>query len=273
VNVGSGLGNQLFQLGFLHFCSVLLDAVPILEDSNKTNSPHSIINYFQSIFKDVLFLDSSQHVGQRAYTRRLFFQENVDGKVENWQERIGEMWKEGDDILFEFSGYFQQWVYMDGIRDTFISTLNFKEKTKLKEKYPSIHDKVFVHIRGGDYLDLIHHFVDLRSYYAKCQDLCKEKGDNEFIIFTNDEKYAKEFLKKNNLFLEAPFVDENEIDSLYLMSHCKACICANSTFSWWGAYLNKDRTIYFPSQWFSGHMVHTNIEGYFFPGCKRVSVE
>ena len=273
MNVGSGLGNQLFQLGFLHFSSVLFEAIPILEDSHKNHSPHSNINYFQSIFKDFVFL------GSMKAGRRKCIRENHEFKVENWQERIGGMRKAGDtfeeDTVLEFTGYFQQWVYMDGIRDTFVSTLNFNEQKKLNHKYPFIHDQVFVHIRGGDYLTpaLAHHFVDLRKYYSKCRDLCKEKGNDKFVIFTNDSDYAKDFLTSNNLFLDAPLIDENELDSLYLMSLCKACICANSTFSWWGAYLNKDRTIYLPSQWFSGTMANTNVEGYFFPESSRVSVE
>jgi hypothetical protein len=245
----------------------LLGAVPILEDDKKSSSPHSEINYFWSLFKDINF---SSQFRPLENTRRLRVQENCEGKVENWQKRIGEIISKEEETIIEFSGYFQQWVYMDGIRDLFISSLNFNEQAKLKKKYPSIHNKVFVHIRGGDFLQLTHHFVDLRSYYAKCQDFCKEE---EFVIFTNDQKYAKEFLKRNNLFLEAPLIDENEIDSLYLMSQCKACVCANSTFSWWGAYLNKNRKIYLPSKWFSGHMVHTNVQGYFFPGSLKVSVE
>ena len=96
----------------------------------------------------------------------------------------------------------------------------------------------------------------------------KELGVTKFSIFTNDKLYAstKSFLGD----IDYEFVDTPELESLALMSKCKAGITANSTFSWWGAYLNPHRPICMPSKWFND--LEYSIAGYFFPGVFIISV-
>ena len=57
------------------------------------------------------------------------------------------------------------------------------------------------------------------------------------------------------------------------MSQCKGCICSNSTFSWWGAYLNPDRPIYMPSKWFAQTMSNTSNFNFYFPGVIIVDID
>jgi hypothetical protein len=80
----------------------------------------------------------------------------------------------------------------------------------------------------------------------------------KFVVFTNDIPYAR------SLFPTTPIIEESEVDTLLLMSRAKGCICANSSFSWWGAYLNPGRPIYFPSKWFNDPSM--DISGFFFEG-------
>ena len=81
----------------------------------------------------------------------------------------------------------------------------------------------------------------------------KEKTDNpRFYIFIDDLQWAREKYKGEHI----TFVDGNRDNSSYvdmfLMSQCKHNIVANSTFSWWGAWLNdkEDKKVVAPSQWF-----------------------
>jgi hypothetical protein len=87
------------------------------------------------------------------------------------------------------------------------------------------------------------------------------RGD--YVIFTNDIPYTKEY------FPDIPIITESEIDCLYLMSKAKSCICANSSFSWWGAYLNPNRPIYMPSKWYNDRSMKGN---YYFKGVNIIEI-
>ena len=137
------------------------------------------------------------------------------------------------------------------------------ENPELLAKYPKLKDSCFLHIRGGDYVGHPLHDVGLgKRYYPSTIKFMKDSGITHFSVFTNDTNYCAQqgFLKD----VDYTVINENEIDSLYLMTQCKAGITANSSFSWWGAYLNPDRRICLPSRWFNDTEYY--IDGYFFQG-------
>ena len=107
----------------------------------------------------------------------------------------------------------------------------------------------FIHIRHGDYTSLshIHHIQDL-SYYSNALDA---SPDLNWYIFSDD----MDWVKKQTLFkdLDPVFVDESDpIMSLALMCEIHdGAIIANSTFSWWGAYLSSSSSVIYPLRWFS----------------------
>lgn len=94
-----------------------------------------------------------------------------------------------------------------------------------------------------------------KDYYLKAINLISSKVVHPvWIIFSDDIEFVK-----NNYFFEgkAVFIDDSlgmrDFEQLMLMSKCKHNIIANSTFSWWGAWLNKNRNKYVvaPRKWFS----------------------
>jgi hypothetical protein len=107
-------------------------------------------------------------------------------------------------------------------------------------------NKAFLHIRGGDYIGHGTHWIDLADYYARA--VAMFPADTEFYVFTNDMDYAKQQSILSTI--RYTFVEElNEVESLLLMSRCSlGGVCANSTFSWWGAMLNPTRILTLPSR-------------------------
>ncbi|MBC7809591.1 MAG: alpha-1,2-fucosyltransferase [Burkholderiales bacterium] len=117
-------------------------------------------------------------------------------------------------------------------------------------------ESVSLHIRRGDYLEpQIRATFGLMSldYYARAvQQVSQRVAQPHFFIFSNDLEWAKA-----NLRIDFPvtFVDinteEQDYADLYLMSQCKHHIIANSTFSWWGAWLGEhpSQVVYAPHQW------------------------
>lgn len=108
-------------------------------------------------------------------------------------------------------------------------------------------NKVAIHVRRGDY---VNHplYVDLTKtgYYTKA---LKEFEGYDFLIFSDDIPWAKKYFSslKNKTYCEV----ENPVAALNLMAGCLGIIMANSTFSWWAAYLSEGTRVIAPSQWFS----------------------
>ena len=110
-----------------------------------------------------------------------------------------------------------------------------------------------VHIRRGDYLENpMYGGICTEEYYKKAIDYIKQRVENaKFYLFSNDMPYVQDrFRGEEFVYVENNSEDKGYID-LYLMSLCKHHIIANSSFSWWGAWLNaaKSKIVVAPSIW------------------------
>jgi len=91
------------------------------------------------------------------------------------------------------------------------------------------------------------------EYYQNAIEICKSQcEDLVYFIFSDDIPWAKNNLKQENAYYIDWNIGNDSIYDMYLMSHAKMNIIANSTFSFWGAFLNKQScmTIY-PQKWFN----------------------
>jgi hypothetical protein len=122
---------------------------------------------------------------------------------------------------------------------------------ELRVKYASVIDHpktVAVHVRAYSQNLSIHMNLG-KKYYRKAMDCFSD--DHLFVIFSDRIGWCKDHLDlrgKNAIFIEG----NKHVQDLYLMSLCKNIITANSTFSWWAAYLKQDEegVILVPSKWF-----------------------
>lgn len=109
-----------------------------------------------------------------------------------------------------------------------------------------------IHVRLGDYTKLtnVHNNLSLEYYEAAFKQLVTE--NTHCLIFSDDIKLANKILKKAGYInLEnADFVDTEYDVTLYLMSKCDMHIIANSSFSWWGAWLSDSKNVVAPKKWF-----------------------
>lgn len=105
-------------------------------------------------------------------------------------------------------------------------------------------NSVSIHVRRGDFLNAnnINLFGDIctKDYFIKAVALIESKVSNpHFFVFSNDLKWVKENLIINNVNYVNCNSGKNSWKDMYLISLCKHNIISNSTFSWWGAWLNK----------------------------------
>jgi hypothetical protein len=161
------------------------------------------------------------------------------------------------------SGYYQSEKYFKHIEDDIRKDFTFKKDILTLAKQFLLQfgssDIVSLHIRRGDYLKYSHHPTQSLEYYSKSL----EQFDSNLpvIIFSDDPNWVKsQELFSSDRF----FISENnttEFD-LCLMSLCSYAIIANSSFSWWGAWLAKSKKTISPKNWFGPPLVHNTNDLY-----------
>jgi hypothetical protein len=138
------------------------------------------------------------------------------------------------------NGYYQYYPVIKEhetvIRDLFLKGLE-ADRIQIQQKY-SFDNMGFIHIRRGDYLNHPSvYYIQPIEYYEDAVNIITQSNPNcKFYIISNDINWVK----SQAFFSNPKFIifEGNEIESMALMSLCtSAAICANSTFSWWGAFL------------------------------------
>ena len=168
-------------------------------------------------------------------------------------------------------GYFQSEKYFLKVREALLGEFTLKNNISkygemVKDKVNNSSHSCSVHIRRGDYLtnsaaNKIHGVLDL-NYYKKAIKLLEEKqGNIQYFIFSDDVQWARKSLNiENSFYVDGP---EKRIpnEDIYLMSLCNYNITANSTFSWWGAWLNNynNKVVISPKQWFSQKNINDRV--------------
>ena len=161
-------------------------------------------------------------------------------------------------------GYWQSEKYFINIESFLRKELMIKIEPsainlQILKEIKTNNQSVSLHIRRGNYVNVesvnkVHGTTKLNYYYEAIKTIAKICEQPVFYIFSDDINWAKENLK---LSYKHVYIDHNsakkDYEDLRLMSACKHNILANSTFSWWGAWLNvnKEKIIIAPREWFA----------------------
>tara|TARA_R110002020_G_scaffold140179_3_gene311497 strand:+ start:680 stop:1438 length:759 start_codon:yes stop_codon:yes gene_type:complete len=231
-----GLGNQMFQYAYARNLSI----------SNQDD-----------FYLDISFYNNQLGVTPRIFSLNLFPNTLIEVEIPPIEniKIINDNFKYNPTKLIKgnylLQGYWQSEKYFKNSKEVIINDFSPNEtnQKKLLKKYPTVvGNSVSLHIRRTDYLTSNgYHPVQTIDYYSKAIDILDEY-ENIF-IFSDDIEWCKNNLNFNNMV----FVEGNsDVEDLWLMSLCKNNIIVNSSFSWWGAYLNKnvDKVVIAPSKWF-----------------------
>ena len=273
IRLEGGLGNQLFQyaagraLAVRHSAALLLDTTKFSQKKRGVTSRVLNLNHFS-------------HVARIATNREMRFLPwlshlpVLSGMVSSWNTYLenGPGFDAGFLSLPDQSylvGYWQSFRYFENIAPQLIG--EFEPVERLSPANEALLDKVgaeksvAVHVRRGDYLTLKSaarlHGVQPISYYANALERVRERVEApEFVVFSDDPKWCRDKLPLES---GATFVDNNAgsdaWQDLVLMSHCRHHVIANSSLSWWGAWLadqrwsSVTRVVIAPARWFAGH--------------------
>tara|TARA_R110001599_G_scaffold166503_1_gene355987 strand:+ start:1739 stop:2515 length:777 start_codon:yes stop_codon:yes gene_type:complete len=235
-NLQGGLGNQMFQIAAAYAYGKRHNIESVF-DLSKCYTPlqgNTAIRYTNTILKKVLT-------------------SNVNTIYDHKWVELGHGYRKipklNGKILLH--GYFQSDKYFNDFKNDIVNLFQFPEDINsninkfIKDRFEDT--VTAVHVRRGDYLNNldIHPTCNI-EYYKKAME---EIGEGQFIFISDDIKWCKENFKGDNIHY-SPF--SYELEDLCLISGCDNQIIANSTFSWWGAYLCPwdNNKVIAPKLWF-----------------------
>jgi hypothetical protein len=238
VKLKGGLGNYLFQISCAFDYSIKYNKNLIIDDKNAYEVHKKIETYKNNIFQNLKF----EHLSN----------EDIDCIYEEKDFTYNEIPQTDKNLLLD--GYFQSEKYFEENKNKIKSLFECEKELKilLFKKFSFITNEktCSIHVRRGDYLKLSDHHPSqsLQYYEAAIENFDKERL---FVVFSDDIEWCKnEFKKIDKKFI---FMEKNtDYEDLYLMSFCNDNIICNSTFSWWGAWLNNNnnKKIIAPNKWF-----------------------
>ena len=159
-------------------------------------------------------------------------------------------------------GYWQSYKYFDAIKSTL--QLEITPKKALDAHYEYYLKQIqstpaaMVHIRRGDYINLasaakVHGFSGLEHYQKGMQILLEKNPQTHFYVFSDDLQWTKENLPHQDKITFIQSLDKSSavIQELELMKHCQHHLIANSSLSWWAAWLSKSQNglVICPNKW------------------------
>ncbi len=189
----------------------------------------------------------------------------------NWVRRPGFVvepsfgyWSELNNVPLDcyLTGYWQSLKYFEKYASVIRKDFSFQAQMVMDEsslaKQISQSHAVSVHLRRGDYVNdpsvnAKHGVCPLAYYEAAIRHISERVATPSFIVFSDDIGWARANLK---IDFPSRYIDQNRGASsykdMYLMSLCQHNIIANSSFSWWGAWLNAndDKIVLAPKRWF-----------------------
>ncbi|MCX2492574.1 alpha-1,2-fucosyltransferase [Pedobacter sp. PF22-3] len=260
VELQGRLGNQLFQYAFAYATAKKLNTKFYLDPRKQRN----LLNTYFEGTKDYFFL-LDKYIFSRSHRNRISnyikfgfyakmiklfdtsisFSDEVD-PAENLQHISNNKF---------YSGFFQSADYFHGYENKVISALSIKKKfiSEFEKLWNSLHKKkniVVIHVRRSDYLD---YGLNLSNDYYHRAISSIASPENFYIFITDDPGFVK---SEFNYIAEDFYISsESEIIDFQFLMHSDINIISNSSFSWWGTYLNpKKPKVIAPKHWFKDNI-------------------
>ena len=229
-----GLGNMLFQIATTTALALdNADHAVFDFKSHRANQGHKPKRYRETIFRKLVHQ-------RRPKTERRYEEPHFHYAPISYDPALG------------LEGYFQSERYFAGRRDEILELFapTDAQVGYLREKYGLLlaQQPTSLHVRRGDYVKLAdHHPTVPLAYYEHALD--ELSSDGPCLVFSDDPSWCRETFSDPRFVLVSETTDELEV---YLMSMCHHHIIANSSFSWWGSWLDSrgEGRVIAPKTWF-----------------------
>lgn len=255
VYISGGLGNQLFTFAFGYALSQELQADFYIDTSSPDNG---LGDRFGLIDFNITYAKRVSYAYYYGIINRTLLNRVRKRNVIGWTIRE---YKGKKPTVYDaktknikrstyFKGYWQSEKYFVKYRKDLLEMFQPKEERTISVrniiKTVSQQNSVALHVRRGDYVTIGCHLQ--MDFYDKAIQFIKEKIGDDIVlyIFSDDIKFCKQYFEKFSKSAKIVYPkyqsDNKTLDDLLIMSHCKHMIMANSTYSWWGAWLNQNES-------------------------------
>lgn len=275
--LNGGIGNQMFQYAAAYSISKFRHQRILLSVSNIKNDSQRDFKLDQFQIEHSALIDNSSMnlfvriMGIRIVNKvfRLLQIRNI--RFFEWLYILESNFNYPKYMLFTLEtnnvcidGYWQDYKIFDAHSEKIKDQLKLKNIPDYIKKIAGTlggNSCVSIHIRRGDYLDPKNKRLRVnKKYYLRAISYIKESvASPMFYVFTDDKDYSNKIM--NELGLRYKLISFNEkhgdLYEMYCMSKCTSNICANSSFSWWAAYLNTNpnKKIVFPDRFWNKSMI------------------
>lgn len=278
VNMAGGLGNQMFQYAFAMMLQQHFPDDKVMVDTQHYHTlffkEFGSVNLHNGYEIDHVFSNATLPVAGKADLRKVtrYIPNYVLARVARhflprlsteYVEPLSENFTRNDNVLRTgdcyYEGYWQSHSYYTGMKPLLHqiftpprpNAYNSEMTARIEQS-----DSIGLHVRRGDYKSAPEfNGICTPAYYKNAIDKATKDGrSHTLFVFSNDIAWCRENIPGMAKGQDIVFVDGNKgADScwdMFLMTHCRQLVIANSTFSWWGAFLNRRAEhIYAPATW------------------------
>lgn len=248
-----GLGNMMYQLASVYCIAKQTNHSFGINNIPMPPTSHSSTDYKQNILKPWIPYLTKAKICHTIFEHKLH------------PINFNEITQIDNSSIVRMLGYFQNSSYLEPYKDEVLKLFDISLTSNLQHKYDDIDEAYFLHVRRGDYVGNVNHEFNLENYYK--QSLSHINKGIAYIV-SNDLNWCSSWDQLNDIRYR--LIDENDVNTLTLMKYCKyGGIGVNSSFSWWGLYLNTNRPhLILPKKWFP--LSNYYEDGYNFPGLLRI---
>jgi len=259
------MGNQLFQYAFTTSLEKNLGAKGFFV----TNEQYVLHKYFDGVPRPLPCYLTVKRILLSSLYRALKL-DRLDLTGGEVKSHLGLV---RDGVVYK--GFFQSRKYFASLsrralQEQFVLKKSHVDKFHLKYKDLFDNNKIItIHVRKTDYLNFGNENLggkDLSlpfSFFEKCLDQVENVSDYKIIFVSDDINQTKAYFGENRNYI---YSQESEIIDFQLLKNADICILSNSSFSWWGAYLNSRAIkIYAPKDWL-GFMINRQVPDEIIPG-------
>lgn len=265
IRFDGGLGNQMFEYAF--YLS-LRDKCPLALYGFDTYASDTAHNGYE--LDKIFHIDSHRERNRHAILRKLERHHDVD---------FTEV-KENNYLIYDayafnnlrqphvYNGFWQSEKYFMGIEERVRKCFRFREewlsdKTRqMAKELRESKNAISLHVRRGDYVRIGNTKTFGIEYYDAAVKMMRKKfNSGKLVAFSDDPEWTKKNLPYKDMVVIDWNTGKDSWQDMYLMSQCTHNIIANSSFSWWGAWLNEhlDKQVIAPRKWMKDEPEGSNI--------------